>query len=64
MFDEAVKKGLTDLTIFRVTEGWQASSRWRDSQGWRVNIHKDLGTAVNLATATATVEEDDGSDLV
>lgn len=63
MFDEAVAAGLHDLTVFRVPAGWQAASRWRGSNSWRVHENGDIQEAIALALEIK-IKVDDGSDLV
>lgn len=61
----AIKAGMTDFTLYRVTAGWQASSRWHSGSGWRVSIHKDLGIAIQGALSIERIlPPADGSDLV
>lgn len=49
LFNGAVKEGMTDFTLYRVPAGWQASSRWHSSTGWRVSIDRSLEEAVRGA---------------
>lgn len=64
LFHDAIKQGMTDFTLYRVPQGWQAGSRWHNSTGWRVNVTKDLETAVKGALSTQRLMPvDDGSDL-
>lgn len=64
LFDNAIKQGMTDFTLYRVPAGWQASSRWHSSTGWRVNIAKDLKTAVSAALSISRQLPNDGADLI
>jgi hypothetical protein len=61
-FAKAAEKGLTGFTLFKTSQGWQASTRWGDSNGWRVHISQNPHKAVQDALAWADFA--DGSDLV
>lgn len=65
LFHAAIKAGMTDLTLYRVSAGWQASSRWHSGTGWRVNIDRDLETALKGALSTQRIVPDtEVGDLV
>jgi hypothetical protein len=54
---EAAKRGLDALTLYPTTGGrWQASTRWRGSDGWRITIGDDPVQALHLALADVIAE--------
>jgi hypothetical protein len=64
MFDEAIAKGLSGLTLHRDRNGnWQASSKWGTSDGWRCFTASSADDAVGQALRSQK-EIIDGSDLV
>lgn len=63
LLEYATKHGFTDLTIYRVTDGWQVSSRWRTCAGWRVCKDRFMKPAIEAALKVEKKPES-GEDLV
>jgi hypothetical protein len=56
---EAAKRGLDGLTLYPSGARWQASSRFRDSAGWFVQIADTPAEAVALALTPPSTQQPD-----